>query len=148
MRYSEVDILKEIVQLNQLWTDVYYQLRYKHQEKITHQAIRILQVIQKEHSVGIKEIANAIQVSHNTASEHIKRLLEKKYLIKTRSIKDERKVILKLTDLGSDVLHRHSSLDEEKLKQLLFEKMSNEERDLILEAFNLLKERAEDVYNS
>jgi MarR family transcriptional regulator, organic hydroperoxide resistance regulator len=140
--------LKEIVQLNQLWTDVYYHLRYNHQEKITHQAIRILQVIQKENLVGIKEIANAIQVSHNTASEHIKRLLEKKYLFKTRSIKDERKVILKLTDLGSDVLHRHSSLDEEKLKQLLFEKMSNEERNLILEAFNLLKERAEDVYNS
>jgi MarR family transcriptional regulator, organic hydroperoxide resistance regulator len=140
--------LKEIVQLNQLWTDVYYQLRYNHQEKITHQAIRILQVIQKENLVGIKEIANAIQVSHNTASEHIKRLLEKNYLFKTRSIKDERKVILKLTDLGSDVLHRHSSLDEEKLKQLLFEKMSNEERNLILEAFNLLKERAEDVYNS
>jgi MarR family transcriptional regulator, organic hydroperoxide resistance regulator len=140
--------LKEIVQLNQLWTDVYYYLRYNHQEKITHQAIRILQVIQKENFVGIKEIANAIQVSHNTASEHIKRLLEKKYLFKTRSIKDERKVILKLTDLGSDVLHRHSSLDEEKLKQLLFEKMSNEERNLILEAFNLLKERAEDFYNS
>lgn len=140
--------MKEIVQLNQLWTDVYYHLRYNHQEKITHQAIRILQVIQKENFVGIKEIANAIQVSHNTASEHIKRLLEKKYLFKTRSIKDERKVILKLTDLGSDVLHRHSSLDEEKLKQLLFEKMSNEERNLILEAFNLLKERAEDVYNS
>lgn len=140
--------MKEIVQLNQLWTDVYYHLRYNHQEKITHQVIRILQVIQKENFVGIKEIANAIQVSHNTASEHIKRLLEKKYLFKTRSIKDERKVILKLTDLGSDVLHRHSSLDEEKLKQLLFEKMSNEERNLILEAFNLLKERAEDVYNS
>jgi DNA-binding MarR family transcriptional regulator len=140
--------MKEIVQLNQLWTDVYYKLRYNHQEKITHQAIRILQVIQKESSVGIKEIANAIQVSHNTASEHIKRLIEKKYLYKTRSIEDERKVILKLTDLGSDILHRHSSLDEEKLKKLLFEKMSNEERNLILEAFNLLKERAKDVHNS
>ncbi|MFF2499866.1 MarR family winged helix-turn-helix transcriptional regulator [Peribacillus sp. NPDC058075] len=141
-------MLKEIGQLNQLWTDIYYQLRYKHQEKITHQSIRILQVIQKENDVGIKEIAKTIHVSHNTASEHIKRLLEKKYVIKTRSIKDERKVVLKLTDLGGDVLHRHSSLDEEKLKQLLFEKMSNEERKLILEAFTLLKERAEDVHNS
>ncbi|MES1039718.1 MarR family winged helix-turn-helix transcriptional regulator [Peribacillus simplex] len=141
-------MLKEIGQLNQLWTDIYYQLRYKHQEKITHQSIRILQVIQKENDVGIKEIAKTIHVSHNTASEHIKRLLEKKYVIKTRSIKDERKVVLKLTDLGGDVLHRHSSLDEEKLKQLLFEKMSKEERKLILEAFTLLKERAEDVHNS
>jgi hypothetical protein len=26
-------MLKEIAQLNQLWTDIYYQLRYNHQEK-------------------------------------------------------------------------------------------------------------------
>ncbi|WP_316572646.1 transcriptional regulator, SarA/Rot family [Neobacillus sp. YIM B06451] len=139
---------KEIVILNHLWTDIYYQLRYNHQEKITHQGIRILQVIEKEDEVGIKDIASAIQVSHNTASEHIKRLLEKKYVFKTRSNKDERKVILRLSELGVNVLHRHSSLDEEKLKQILFEQMSDEERKLILEAFTLLRERAKDVRNS
>lgn len=139
---------KEVVLLNHLWTDIYYQLRYNHQEKITHQGIRILQVIEKEDEVGIKEIANAIQVSHNTASEHIKRLLEKKYVFKTRSSKDERKVILRLSELGGDVLHRHSSLDEEKLKQILFEQMSDEERKVILEAFTLLRERVKDVRNS
>jgi MarR family transcriptional regulator, organic hydroperoxide resistance regulator len=139
---------KEVVLLNHLWTDIYYQLRYNHQEKITHQGIRILQVIEKEVEVGIKEIANAIQVSHNTASEHIKRLLEKKYLFKTRSSKDERKVILRLSELGVDVLHRHSSLDEKKLKHILLEQMSDEERKLILEAFTLLRERANDVRNS
>ncbi|OAJ76079.1 MarR family transcriptional regulator [Brevibacillus sp. SKDU10] len=137
---------KEIVKLNQLWTDIYYQLRYNHNEKITHQSIRILQVIQKESEVGIKDIAQAIQVSHNTASEHIKRLLEKEYVFKTRSQIDERKVILKLTDAGNEVLHRHSSLDEEKLEHLLFEKMTAEERQFVLDAFTLIKERAEDVH--
>ncbi|AKF95717.1 MarR family transcriptional regulator [Brevibacillus laterosporus] len=137
---------KEIVKLNQLWTDIYYQLRYNHNEKITHQSIRILQVIQKESEVGIKDIAQAIQVSHNTASEHIKRLLEKEYVFKTRSQIDERKVILKLTDVGNEALHRHSSLDEEKLEHLLFEKMTAEERQFVLDAFTLMKERAEDVH--
>ncbi|WP_371068865.1 MarR family winged helix-turn-helix transcriptional regulator [Sediminibacillus sp. JSM 1682029] len=140
-------MVKEFVKLNQLWTDIYYQLRYNHQEKITHQSIRILQVIQKEDEVGIKEVAEAIQVSHNTASEHIKRLLKKNYVFKTRSNEDERKVIIRLTNLGSDVLHRHSSLDDEKLKQVLFDQMSEEERKLILEAFTLLKERAKDVHS-
>ncbi|GGH73168.1 DNA-binding MarR family transcriptional regulator [Pullulanibacillus pueri] len=138
-------MLKEIEQLNHHWTDIYYQLRYNHEEKITHQSIRIMQVIEKENEVGIKEIAKAIQVSHNTASEHIKRLIEKSYVFKSRSTKDERKVILRLTDLGSDVLHRHSSLDEEKLKRLLFEKMSDEERQLIFTAFALMQERAKTV---
>lgn len=137
---------KEIAQLNELWTDIYYRLRYNHSEKITHQAIRILQVIQKESEVGIKEIARAIQVSHNTASEHVKRLLEKGYIVKNRSAADERKVILQLTAEGNDILHRHSSLDEEKLRHLLFEKMTKEERQAILDAFALLKERADDVY--
>lgn len=137
---------KEIVKLNQLWTDIYYQLRYNHNEKITHQSIRILQVIQKESEVGIKDIAQAIQVSHNTASEHIKRLLEKEYVFKTRSQIDERKVILKLTDVGNEALHRHSNLDEEKLEHLLFEKMTAEERQFVLDAFTLMKERAEDVH--
>ncbi|MFP3671572.1 MarR family transcriptional regulator [Bacillus sp. SIMBA_031] len=137
----------EIMRLNDLWTDIYYRLRYRHHEKITHQGVRILQVIQKEKAVGIKDIAEAIQVSHNTASEHIKRLLQKKYVYKTRSVEDERKVILKLTSLGADVLYRHSGLDEEKLKQLLFDSMNNEERTLVLKAFSLMKERAEDVYD-
>ncbi|KAB2333961.1 MarR family winged helix-turn-helix transcriptional regulator [Bacillus mesophilum] len=141
-------MMKEIEQLNHLWTDIYYQLRYNHTEKITHQNIRTLQVIQKEKEVGIKEIAAAIGTSHNTASEHIKRLLEKKYVFKTRSSKDERKVILQLSELGTEVLQRHSSLDEEKLKRVLIEKMSDEEREYILKAFTLLKERAKDVYNS
>ncbi|WP_267379453.1 MarR family winged helix-turn-helix transcriptional regulator [Bacillus sp. GM_Baccil_2] len=137
----------EVIQLNQLWTDIYYQLRYNHQEKITHQAVRIMQVIQKESEVGIKDIAHEIQVSHNTASEHVKRLLEKGYVFKARSEDDERKVVLKLTDLGDEVLHRHSSLDGEKLKYILFEKMTHEERQSIVDAFNLLRKRAENVYN-
>ncbi|WP_439330853.1 MarR family winged helix-turn-helix transcriptional regulator [Neobacillus piezotolerans] len=137
----------EIKKINELWTDIYYLLRYNHQEKLTHQNIRILQVIQKENEVGIKEIATAIQVSHNTASEHIKRLIEKKYVYKTRSTEDERKVILRLTDLGMELLHRHSSLDEEKLEQILFDHMNSDERQLILEAFSLLKERTADVYH-
>ncbi|MFB7138529.1 MarR family winged helix-turn-helix transcriptional regulator [Gottfriedia sp. NPDC056225] len=136
---------KEVKQLNQLWTDIYYVLRYKHKENITHQGVRILQMIDKEVEVGIKEIAEGIQVSHNTASEHVKRLLEKEYIYKTRGENDQRKVILKLSDLGKEVLLQNSSLNEEKLQQLLFEQMTEQERESILNAFNLLKERAQNV---
>ena len=134
--------MNDIKYLNQLWTDIYYQLRYIHPEKITHQSVRIMQAIQKEEEVGIKEVAEVIKVSHNTASEHVKRLIEKKYVFKTRSSKDERKVILRLTDLGNAVLHRHTSLDEEKLHSLLFKYMNEQERKQILDAFTLMKERA------
>ncbi|WP_419878253.1 MarR family winged helix-turn-helix transcriptional regulator [Brevibacillus centrosporus] len=138
--------MKVTAQLNQLWTDIYYQLRYTHKEKLTHQSVRIMQIIEKEIEAGIKDIAEKMELSHNTASEHVKRLLEKEYVFKTRSMEDERKVILKLTDMGKEILHRHSSLDEEKLEHLLSEKMTEAERQSILAAFALLKERAHDVY--
>jgi MarR family transcriptional regulator, organic hydroperoxide resistance regulator len=131
-----------VIVMNQLWTDIYYYLRYPHHEKISHQSVRIMQVIEKEKEVGIKEIAEVIQVSHNTASEHIKRLLEKQYVIKRRSRKDERRVILKLTSLGCEILHRHSNLDEGKLTDIL-NTMTEEERKSIIDAFTLLKEKAE-----
>ncbi|ODG90158.1 MarR family transcriptional regulator [Gottfriedia luciferensis] len=136
---------KEIKQLNQLWTDIYYLLRYKHKENITHQSVRILQIIDKEAEVGIKDISEGIKVSHNTASEHVKRLLEKQYVYKTRGEIDQRKVILMLTDLGKEVLLQNSSLNEEKLQQLLFKQMTEEERETIMKAFNLMKERAQNV---
>lgn len=136
---------KEIKQLNQLWTDIYYILRYKHKENITHQGVRILQMIEKEDEIGIKDIAEGIQVSHNTASEHVKRLLEKEYVYKTRGVLDQRKVILKISDLGRDVLLQNSSLNEEKLQQLLFEQMTEQERESVIKAFNLMKERAQNV---
>lgn len=137
----------DIKRLNKLWTDIYYVLRYKHKEQITHQSVRILQIIDKENEVGIKEIAEGIQVSHNTASEHVKRLLDKEYVFKTRGEIDQRKVTLELTELGKKVLLQNSSLDEEKLHQLLFEQMTEQERETIFKAFNLMKERAQNVHD-
>lgn len=127
--------------LNQYWTNIYYHLHYPHKEKVTHQVIRILQHVEKQDSVGINEIASYINVSHNTASEHVKRIIEKNYLIKKRATVDERKVILCLTELGKEVLYQNTSLDEQKLNHILNELSTNEQR-LIEHAFRILSERA------
>ncbi|MBY0062199.1 MULTISPECIES: MarR family winged helix-turn-helix transcriptional regulator [Priestia] len=134
----------KVEELNSYWTSIYYHLHYTHQEKITHQTIRLLQHIDKSSSVGIKEIADYLHVSHNTASEHVKRNIDKGYVYKNRDIHDERKVILHLTEAGKDILKRNSSLDEEKLSAILRE-MTASEKQLIQQAFQLLSERAEHV---
>jgi MarR family transcriptional regulator, organic hydroperoxide resistance regulator len=127
--------------LNQYWTDIYYRLHYPHKEKVTHQVVRILQLVEKQESVGINEIASYLKVSHNTASEHVKRIIEKNYLIKKRDTVDERKVILCLTDCGKEVLHQNTSLDEQKLNDILNE-LSTDEQRLIEHAFRILSEGA------
>jgi MarR family transcriptional regulator, organic hydroperoxide resistance regulator len=134
----------KVEKLNSYWTSIYYHLHYTHQEKITHQTIRLLQHIDKSSSVGIKEIADYLHVSHNTASEHVKRNIDKGYVYKNRDIHDERKVILHLTEAGKDLLKRNSSLDEEKVSAILRE-MTASEKQLIQQAFQLLSERAKHV---
>ncbi|MED3882067.1 MarR family winged helix-turn-helix transcriptional regulator [Priestia megaterium] len=134
----------KVEELNSYWTSIYYHLHYTHQEKITHQTIRLLQHIDKSSSVGIREIADYLTISHNTASEHVKRSIEKGYVYKNRDIQDERKVILHLTEAGKNILKRNSSLDEEKVSAILRE-MTASEKQLIQQAFQLLSERAKHV---
>lgn len=131
----------KVTLLNHYWTDIYFHLHYPHKEKISHQVIRILQLVDKQEKIGINEIASYIQVSHNTASEHVKRMIEKSYVTKGRDPSDERKVILYLTDLGEEVLHRNTRLDEDKLEEVL-NKLDDVEKDLVEQALKTLSEQA------
>ena len=110
-------------------------------DKITHQAVRILQLLDKHSDAGINEVAKVLKISHNTASEHVKRLIEKNYIVKERSGEDQRRVILRLTGLGSDVLYRNTSLDDQKLSKVL-DQLSQEEKIIIEKAFQTLSEVA------
>ncbi len=66
-----------ISNINENWTDIYHALHYVHQENIPHQAIRLLKHIEKQQVTTIGNLAAHLSVSHNTASEHIKRLIKK-----------------------------------------------------------------------
>ncbi|NGP43975.1 MarR family transcriptional regulator [Bacillaceae bacterium SIJ1] len=131
----------DVSRLNEYWTDIYFYLHYPHKEKITHQVVRILQIVDKRKEVGVSEIASDLHISHNTASEHVKRIIDKKYLNKKRDALDERKVILSLTDLGKEVLHRNTSLDEGKLEQIMSQ-LDENEKNGIERALKTLSERA------
>ena len=131
----------KVKQLNRYWTDIYFHLHYVHKEKISHQVVRVLQLIDKKEEVGVNEIASYLQVSQNTASEHVKRMIEKNFLTKERDLLDERRVILRLSESGKDVLHRNTSLDEEKLEQIL-NQLEDNEKEVVEQAFKILSERA------
>jgi MarR family transcriptional regulator, organic hydroperoxide resistance regulator len=133
----------KLVLLNQYWTDIYFHLHYLHREKISHRVVRILQLVDKKSGVGVNEIASYLHVSHNTASEHVKRTIEKGYLVKMRDPLDERKVILSLTESGEEVLYRNTSLDEEKLGKVM-EQLSDDEEELVEQALKILSKRAKE----
>lgn len=127
--------------INQHWESIYYHLRYEYEDNLSHQAIRILQIVSREKDITIGNVATELSLSHNTVSEHIKRLIQKGFIVKERNKKDERVVNLTLTIEGIEVLEKHTLLDKEKIK-ILESQLSKEEQQLIEKAFSLLAKEA------
>lgn len=136
-----------VKELNECWTDIYFHLHYPHTEKISHQAVRILQLVEKKEAVGVNEVAAYLQISHNTASEHVKRMVEKNLLFKEKDPLDERRVLIGLTKTGKAVVHRNTSLDEEKLEQVM-NQLGDKEKETIEQAFKILSEQAKICFYS
>lgn len=137
----------DVKQINDSLTDIYFYLHYKHEETLTHQNVRCMQTIKKQKEVTIKDLSEVLDVTHHTASEHIKRLIKKGILQKERSAHDKRIVYVKLTPYGEEVLKRNTELDEEKLQAIL-ERLTSEEQQKIIDAFSLLREEVKHVYSS
>lgn len=132
-------VLIVIRDINKYFTDIYFNLHPTQEAVISHQSVRILQLVQKQQYVVIRDIAEQLSISHNTASEHVKRLVSNGWLYKERSDEDQRKVYLYLTDVGSVILKKNTELDEKKL-QIALSRLSTNERKKIVEAFRLLSE--------
>lgn len=128
-----------IQNINKYFSDIYFNLHPTQEEVISHQSVRILQTVQKKQYVVIRDIAELLSISHNTASEHVKKLVGNGWLYKERSEEDQRKVYLHLTDIGSEILKKNTELDENKLQAAL-SRLSANEREKIVEAFLLLSE--------
>lgn len=125
---------------------IYYQLHPRFEENLSHQSVRILQHIQFTRNPTIKEIAEAFRLSHNTTSEHVKKLEKLGYIEKKRNPEDQRQVTIGLTNEGDAVVRRHTELDPERLNQVLAT-MSETERESIEQAFQLLREAADDCFS-
>ncbi|MEB9627224.1 MULTISPECIES: MarR family winged helix-turn-helix transcriptional regulator [Bacillus cereus group] len=125
--------------INKAWTDIYYSLHYDYKEVLTHQNIRFLQTINKNDNVTIQFLSKMINISHNTASEHVQRLEKKGYIKKNKSPHDERQVFVTLTEVGERVLQQNTELDEKKLVEV-FNTLSIEDQQKVIWAFTLMGE--------
>jgi len=128
-----------IQDINNYFTTIFYHLHTTHEDVISHQSVRILQMIQKEDEVTVRNIAELLNISQNTASEHIKKLERNGWVKKERAIDDQRKVMLHLTAEGLVIVKKNTELDDHKLQHAL-QQLSEEERQTILQAFHLLSE--------
>lgn len=128
--------------LNDYFTTIYYYLHPEQQNSpISHQSVRILQFVQKEQHVTIGDIAKSFNISHNTASEHVKKLERNGWVIKERSVHDQRVVYIRLTENGLHVVKINTELDVEKLSKV-WSTLTEKQQLEIERAFKLLSEVA------
>lgn len=130
-----------IQQVNDYFSDIYFNLHPVQKINLSHQHVRILQIIHKREYVMIRDVATHLSISHNTASDHVKKMVDNGWLVKERSVEDQRKVYLTLTDDGLSLLRNHTELDKAKLKEVLGQ-MTPEEQEHVISALKLLSERS------
>jgi DNA-binding MarR family transcriptional regulator len=146
IRYNRIEryikgVNTMIKEINDYFTTIFYHLHTTHEDVISHQSVRILQMIQKEAEVTVRDIAGLLNISPNTASEHVKKLERHGWVMKERASDDQRKVMLHLTAEGLQVLKKNSELDDDKLQQAL-NQLTEQEQQAILQAFRRLSEVA------
>ncbi|UOE95008.1 MarR family transcriptional regulator [Alkalihalobacillus sp. LMS39] len=140
-----MSVKDSIYHINDNWTDIYHLLHYVHEENLSHQAVRLMQNIDKRQETTVGDLATYLGVTPNTASEHVKRLINKGFVSKVRSTEDERKVYVVLTKVGSEMLRRHTMLDEQKLGKVL-ENLTASDIEMINKAFSLLSKEAKKCF--
>jgi MarR family transcriptional regulator, organic hydroperoxide resistance regulator len=127
-------------ELSHLFSSIYYHCHPHFTVPLSHSSVRALHCIAMNPGATVREVAEHLGCAHNTASEILRRLDDKKLISRKRRKEDERVVELSLTPSGRKVLEEHTGLDIEKLDRLLSH-IPKEEKEAIFKGFSLLLRR-------
>ena len=129
-------LIDEAAKANDVLAALYRRARRDYGSDLTHRAIRVLQFIAfSETPPRIDDVARQIGAAPSTASELLKRLAGRGFVVRRRAEDDERVVRLTLTPAGRAALGEHTTLDPEKLARGLgsLKKTEREELARLLE---------------
>ncbi len=131
-------------ELSQLFSSIYYHCHPHFTVPLSHSSVRALHCIAMNPGTTVRAVAEHLGCAHNTASEILRRLEDKKLIFRKRRRDDERVVELNLTPSGRKVLEEHTGLDIAKLERLLT-RIPKEEKDVIFQGFSLLLRRLKEA---
>lgn len=101
----------------------------------------LLMLVEKE-GMTQKMIANHLHITEATLSSNIKRLEIKELLVRTPNSQDKRKYDLNLTESGKQVVKISREISE-KMKLEIWNELSEEDYELIMECIQKLKGKLE-----
>lgn len=85
---------------------------------VTYPQYLVLMVLWENDGVTVNDISKKLFLNTNTLSPLLKRMEALKLLDRTRSVEDERKVIVKLTEKGKNLENQAASIPSELIKVL------------------------------
>lgn len=85
---------------------------------ITYPQYLVLMVLWENDSLPVNDIAKKLILNTNTITPLLKRMEQEGLLFRKRSDKDERKVIVQLTEKGKDLQKKAAKIPEELVKRL------------------------------
>ena len=83
-----------------------------------YQAMLVLRGCPDDHRVTINDLAQQLLIKHNSAVELVDRLVEEGLIVREASSTDRRKVELRLTTLGREVLSKLASVHRVELQRV------------------------------
>ncbi len=83
-----------------------------------HQALLAIRGFPGRQRITIGELAERLQIKHNSAVELVNRLAEENLVIRESSEKDHRQVYVTLTERGSDLLEQLAATHKQELKRV------------------------------
>lgn len=97
---------------------------------LTYPQYLVLLVLWEEDEVPVKEISSKLLLESNTLTPLLKRMEKASLIVRTRSVKDERKVIIKLTEKGKELREEAEKIPE-KLLDITTNSISKKEAILL-----------------
>ena len=106
--------------------------------KLTYPQYLVLMVLWENDCLQVNDIAKKLILNTNTITPLLKRMEQQGLIIRNRSDKDERKVLIKLTEEGYNLKVKASQIPEELIKRLSDSELEIEDLVKLKESLNSL----------
>lgn len=106
--------------------------------KITYPQYLVLMVLWENDSLPVNDIAKRLILNTNTITPLLKRMEQQGLIVRTRSDKDERKVLISLTEEGYNLKVEAAQIPEELIKRLSDSDLKIEDLVKLKESLNSL----------
>jgi DNA-binding MarR family transcriptional regulator len=144
MRRSESDHPQELLARIQFACRTRQVVDPETQETLSAHQASILDHLDENSATTLSQLASHMGVTVSTMSLAIRRLVNEGYVDRRRDAGDGRKVCLRLTAAGARIKKAKSTLDPQRVSDLL-DALSAEERNLALRGLALLSQAAQSM---